>query len=1140
MALFRTRVAVCSPVSKELSSPKNPLSASGRHRFRRSSMSRNRARRESPGRIGSALNECIVIFLCLATAFLGGSALADVIPRPEHPRPDFQRAMWLTLNGRWDFDFDPAGAGEDENWFVAGQHKFSRRIVVPFPWESELSEIGDVSYQGAAWYQRELSVPSSWKGKRVLLKFGAVDWEAKVWLGSKSIGEHAGGYAPFQFDVTDAVTFGGRDTLTVRAYDTTDRSTPTGKQTGWYTHTSGIWQTVYLEAAGSSFIRKIRVIPDVDEKLALFYIVAYNDGAQSDFEVSISSTNGALRKVRHKSVLLPGDNSLVVRVKVPHLRLWEPDSPFLYPVKVSLKEGKRVCDEVGTYFGMRKISTGKYGGSDYEYILLNDRPIYLLGALDQSFNPYGIYTFPSDDAVREDISKAKEFGLNFLRIHIKAPEPRLVYWADKLGVMLMCDMPNFSRYDETARKNWQITLKDTIARDFNHPSIIAWCLFNETWGLQRHGTPEGQKWVAEMYDLAKSLDPTRLVEDNSPCRYDHVKTDINSWHFYINDYQRVKGHIAEFVSKAFPGSSNNFIGDYRQGIEPVINSEYGGISAGMGDRDISWCLKFLTNELRLDEKICGYIYTELQDIEWEHNGMMDYDRQSKFYGYGDLFPGFTVASIHSPDFVAIDSQPCPTLPPGGEFSADVYMSHYSQKKVARAILKWRLNGTDEYGTQKRYLSGSKPITFSQYSVTKVHTLKLQLPEERSVGTLSVWVEDTRGRVLARNYINIDVYKEQPRRCEFPERKTCVLRFDPGDYAESKWEKDWPRQYAEKCSALGSGRVVYELNVPEGLDLSSLTSIEILFEAASRAGLSKVDARMADLPWSRKKPTDYPQTDTTKTPTDVNVLVNGRLVEKVHFPDDPADARGILSHACGKDPGSYGYLTRVKLSGHRLSQLMASVSERRVLSVAFEVAEDAAHKGGFALYGDRMGRYAVDPTVVLVTSKPIDLKAARASTRPVVAVALVEAVKPASRGKEKWKYTLTDPGTGWQQPDFDDRDWKDAPSGFGHDPGNLPSPQARRIRTEWSTSDIWLRKTFDVPHAVSQARLTFSHDEDMEIVLNGTLILSRKGYIADYEDQRLSSANVKSFREGKNVVAVHCHQTEGGQFVDMGLTYRAKT
>ncbi len=1087
-----------------------------------------------------AMSKAVTLLLGIIVPVAGGFAVADVIPRPEHPRPDFQRESWVTLNGRWDFDFDPASVGENEEWFVPGQHKFSRRILVPFPWESKLSEIGDVSYKGAAWYQREISVPSAWRGKRVFLKFGAVDWEAKVWIGSKFVGEHIGGYTPFQFDVTNVVTFGGRDTLTVRACDTTDPSTPTGKQTGWYTRTSGIWQTVYLEAVGPSFIKEVRIIPDVDERLALFRIVVYNDAAQGRFQVTITPADGSFREVRHKSALLHGENCLVVRAKIPRLRLWEPDSPSLCPVKVSLKKGRRLYDEVETYFGMRKVSAAPWRGRDYQYIFLNDHPIYLLGALDQSFNPCGIYTFPNDKAIRQDIEKAKEFGLNFLRIHIKVPEPRLVYWADKLGVMLMCDMPNFSRYDPTAKSNWEMTLKDAVARDFNHPSIIAWCLFNETWGLQQHGTPEGQKWVAEMYDLAKSFDPTRLVEDNSPCRYDHVKTDINSWHFYINDYRTAKKNIADFVTKAFPGSSNNFIGDYRQGTQPVINSEYGGISAGMGDQDVSWCLKFLTNELRLHEKIGGYVYTELQDIEWEHNGMMDYDREPKFCGYSDLFPGFTVASIHSPDFVAIDSPPCPTLPPGSEFSADIYMSHYSQKKVPGAVLKWRLEGTDEYGTQRSYLSGSKPITFSHYSVTKVHTLKLALPEERSVATLAVWVEDRHGTVLARNYINIDIYQEQPPRREFPDGKTCVLRFNPGDYAESKWGKDWPRQYAEKTSGLGGGKLVYELNVPEGVDISSLESIEILFEGAARAGLEKVDARMVGFPWSRKKPTDYPQTDTTKWPTEVSVLLNGQLVEKVRLPDDPADARGILSHACGKDPGSYGYLTRVKVSGDRLSPVIQGISERRVLPVAFEVSADAWRKGGFALYGDRMGRYAVDPTAVLVTSKPIDLEAARASSpasRGVVAVAFVEAIKPAARGTEKWKYTFADPGAGWEQPDFDDGGWTDGASGFGHDPGNLPSAQANRIQTEWNTPDIWLRKAFEVPAAVSQDRLAFSHDEDLEVFLNGTLVLSRKGYITDYEDHGLSSAELKSFRAGKNVLAVHCRQTGGGQFVDVGLTYR---
>ena len=1110
------------------------------NRFSRVTEKRNHLLLRSNGR--SAMFVVAWVLLCsLMWGILSPRSFAvpDVIPRPEHPRPDFERKEWISLNGWWDFDFDPEQGGEKEAWFAAGRRQFSRRILVPFPWESKLSGIGDVSYKGSGWYHREISVPASWKGKRVFLKFGAVDWEAKVWVGSKFVGEHAGGYTPFQFDVTHAVTFGGRDTLTVRAFDVTDPSTPTGKQTGWYTRSSGIWQTVYLEAVGRSYIRQIRITPDIDGEAAIFDLVVYNDKGQEHFDLTVASTDSQFRPVRSKPLLSPGDNTVVIRVKIPEPKLWSPDNPFLYSVKVALSDGRQLEDEVETYFGMRSVSTAKYGDKEYEYIYLNNRPIYLLGALDQSFNPMGIYTFPSDEDAREDIAKTKEFGLNFLRIHILVPEPRLIYWADKLGVLLMCDMPNFSRYDDAAKKNWQMTLVDTIARDFNHPSIFSWCLFNETWGLQKHGTPEGQKWVAEMYELARSLDPTRLVEDNSACNYDHVKTDINSWHFYINDYQQARNHIADFVAKAVPGSSHNYIGDYKQGTEPIINSEYGGISAGMGDKDISWCLKYLTNELRLHEKVCGYIYTELQDIEWEHNGLMDYDRKPKEYGYSDLFPGFTVASIHSPDFVVIDAPPCSTLAPESEFSADIYMSHFSRKKMGAGVLKWKFDGTDGWGEKKEYATGSKPIQFSHYSVTKVDTLAVKMPPHPSVATLAVWVEDDGGSVLARNYINFDVYKEPPPRREFPDEKTCILRFDPGDYMDCAWSSDWPGQYPEKACGLGSGKLLYELNIPDGVDTASIESIELLFEGAARAGLEKVDARMAELPWSRRKPADYPQTDSTKWPTEVTVLVNGVPVEKVPYPDDPADARGVLSHACGKDPGSYGYLTRLTMSGDKLTEILQKAAEQKSLSLSFEVAPDAARKGGFALYGDRMGRYCLDPTVVLKTSKPIDRNAALASEKPVVAVATLEAVKTADRGGERWRFSLTNPGEGWERPDFDDSGWQEGMSGFGHDPGNLPSVQASNIRTDWFTPNIYLRKTFEVAEAASRARLAFSHDEDVEVFLNGTLVLSRKGYIAEYEEAQLSRDHLKSLLVGKNVLAVHCRQTGGGQFIDVGLTLRAE-
>ncbi len=238
-----------------------------------------------------------------------------------------------------------------------------------------------------------------------------------------------------------------------------------------------------------------------------------------------------------------------------------------------------------SYFGMRSVGRQTWDGKEYEYITLNGEPVYLRGALDQAFHPDGLHAYPSDDVIRGDIQLAKDLGLNMLRCHIKINDPRYYYWADRLGLLIMYDLPSPDLDSPSMRRTFEHTLRQAMARDYNSPAIFAWVLFNETWGLTKHNTPEGQRWVQEMYRLAKQLDPTRLIEENSACRYDHVESDINSWHFYINDYWRARQHIQRVVDETYPGSAFNYVGgDYVQGTAPLINSEYAGISARDGDQ----------------------------------------------------------------------------------------------------------------------------------------------------------------------------------------------------------------------------------------------------------------------------------------------------------------------------------------------------------------------------------------------------------------------------------------------------------------------------------------------------------------------------------------------------------------------------
>ena len=892
------------------------------------------------------------------------------IPRPEYPRPDFQRGTsegidWICLNGTWEFAFDPDNIGKQNQWYSpepTNDSPWTMQIQVPYPWESlaawgkeeqadnanylsknaylnpEEVTCGGLDREGnyrgeprhtIGWYRRVVSIPENWGDKRVILNFGAVDWEATVWVNGNQIGKNENGYLPFELDITDALTPGEPTCIVVRAYDAQDHGEQlAGKQIGWYVRTSGIWQTVYLEPRNITHITQCHITPNIDNASATFAVKI--DGNIERTGLTLQWTCDELNGSVQAS---SSETQWTVNIPSDKLRLWDVDTPNLYDVTLELVAGDTVIDRIFTYFGMRKVSIEKAPGEDYQYIYLNNRPVYLLGALNQSFNPESVYTFLTDEAIRRDVERAKEFGFNFLRLHIKVDEPRLYYWADKLGLLFMCDIPNFGTYTETAKSRFEQTLRGNIARDYNHPSIISWCNFNETWGLGGHEykqMKDRQEWVREMYHLAKSLDVTRLIEDNSPCLYDHVETDINSWHFYINDYDRAKEHIANVVAETYPGSAFNYAGDNVQSDAPLINSEYGGISAGAGDKDVSWCFKYLTNELRLHPKICGYIYTELQDIEWEHNGFMNYDRSVKEFGYDYL-------DINTLDFIAIDYPPGTTVAPGEQIKADVYTSHFSHKTITGTTLHWKLDTMSATGHVTRAnVSGSVEIPFPQYQVQHVHQLELRIPDVHpAVGTLHVWVTDRTGTVVARNFINFEHFSELPQAIESDDSGTVRLNYTPENVSESSWDE--PAISEHLFSAVGSGYVEYEVPFPEGLSAAEAAEMELVFEASSSYGGAR-------------------QTEPEKYPSDVTISVNGVEIDTVRIPDCPADARGALSYINGQ-PGTYGYLHNVKVDP-------SNALNADVLTVRYEVKADAEAKGGFALYGARMGRYPTGPHLLI--------------------------------------------------------------------------------------------------------------------------------------------------------------------------------
>ncbi|MBI4581657.1 MAG: hypothetical protein HY718_18320, partial [Planctomycetes bacterium] len=766
-------------------------------------------------------------------------------PLREHPRPDFERPAWVNLNGQWAFDFDPNDAGEKEEWFRSGKHRFGRQITVPFPWESRLSGIGDTEYRGVGWYSRRVKLPSGgpWTGRDPWLIVGACDWEAKVWVNGEFAGEHVGGYVPFEINLGRHARLGQTVDIVIRAVDFTKDEQPTGKQIGWYTRNSGIWQTVYLEPRAKAFISAVRSAPKVADG-SIRYDLTIEHPEQVD-ELTIFSPDGEFERVGVRLDNVPaGGGPFVVsaEVVVDRPEPWSPDSPRLYGVTFELAKRGRAVDTVKSYFGLREVSISKADGRDYQYIRLNGKPLYLRGALHQSFHPEGIYQYPSDAVVRSDYELCKAIGINFLRIHIKAPVPRELYWADRLGVLIMQDLPNYWVHSPQACRWWQEMMEAVVARDRNHPCTFAWCDFNETWGIGHGGyKSDHQVWVEDMWKLTKRLDPTRLVEDNSPCNYDHVVTDINSWHFYINDYNHAREHIREVVDKTHPGSTFNYIGGRKQGNEPLINSEYGGIGAGQGDQDVSWCFKFLTNELRLHDKVCGYVYTELSDIEWEHNGFVNYDRTLKEFGYAFWFPGFTLADLNSADFVVIDAPPMIVLNPFEPREVPIKISHWSHRDAPRLALRFRTDWIDGLGSRREGRWQSRPATWAPFQVVDQPAIRVEADVKGGiVGALLVEVLDGNAPV-ARNYVNLLAEWAPRPPAEALDVKTLALRFNPMDFAE--WAFDGQtghrRLSMDKVSGTGAGRVEYRLQLPEGLPLERLAAVTVLAELASNAGDAKL-------------------------------------------------------------------------------------------------------------------------------------------------------------------------------------------------------------------------------------------------------------------------------------------------------------
>jgi hypothetical protein len=531
----------------------------------------------------------------------------------EYPRPQLVRAQWTNLNGLWDYAVTDTIASDIPKGYDG-------KILVPYPLESALSGVQKMLKASQyLWYKRTVNIPVQ-AGKRTLLHFGAVDNEATVFVNGKNVGSHKGGYTGFSFDITSALK-SGHNEIIIKVYDPTDQGVyPHGKQVSnpaniYYTPSSGIWQTVWIETVPQEYVTALKITPDIDNNNVS---VVVTSNTNSKVRLSVKKEDKIIFSNEGKS-----NNTIVLQV--PDAHLWSPGDPFLYDLEIKLIKNKKVVDEVQSYFGMRKVSVGKDDKGFYR-IFLNNKYVYNLGTLDQGFWPDGLYTAPTDEALRFDIEAIKSMGFNTIRKHIKIEPARWYYHADQVGMLVWQDFVNPNQgLPEGAKPAFEHQLNETIDQLYNHPSITTWVLFNERWG---------QYDQQRLTEYVKKKDPTRLLNAHSgellwvneqlraPSDNPWVSSDIADVHAYPDPMNAPAKEGRVQILGEF-GGIGVFIPDHQW----LSNKSWGYVQVTPAQLQGKYAVMNQHLQLLEREGLAGSIYTQPYDVEGEENGLMTYDRE---------------------------------------------------------------------------------------------------------------------------------------------------------------------------------------------------------------------------------------------------------------------------------------------------------------------------------------------------------------------------------------------------------------------------------------------------------------------------------------------------------------------------------
>ena len=556
------------------------------------------------------------------------------IPRTEYPRPQFVRDNWLCLNGEWDFSFD--------------KDVFDRKITVPYAYQTKLSGIDIQDFHDIVWYKKDFEVPQSMSGKNIILHFGAVDYTCWLWVNGTFILEHTGGHIGFNADITHALKDGVNEIRLKVEDDALDMEMPRGKQfwektsrSIFYTRTTGIWQTVWLEAVEDTHLRKVWLTPDIDAlAVDIQYDIAGCKSAELKIDVSMNNlhvTTYSVKDARNEGKCSVGiDTQALLKWQPFEDMVWTPENPRLFDVVFTVLVDGVEKDRVESYFGMRKVSVenGRF--------LLNNRPYYQKLLLDQGYWEDSLMTAPTDEDFVTDIRLAKEMGFNGVRKHQKIEDPRFLYHADKMGFLVWGEIAAAYAYSKKYVKRITHEWVDAIFRDYNHPCIVVWTPLNESWGVTNIMVDEEQQaHSAAMVYLTKSLDKTRLVVSNDG--WEHTATDLLTIHDYQGDKEILKATYKDVptILDAQPCRRPMYANGWEYTGEPILMTEFGGIGYQTGawegwgytnassDEDFAERLNAVISAMLESPDIQGYCYTQITDVEQEINGLLTYDRKPK-------------------------------------------------------------------------------------------------------------------------------------------------------------------------------------------------------------------------------------------------------------------------------------------------------------------------------------------------------------------------------------------------------------------------------------------------------------------------------------------------------------------------------